>query len=328
LTSSDNRHIGLETLLEYASAGVQASIPIEGDPSTLLTIDAPNDELRLDVSWDGEEPPAVGEYLHISTGVSFRGGRNWATVTIHGTRFFAEAYPLLRKVADQVQLEGMTFAESLQSSLANYHDLLAAMGQMSALKEVGLFGELTVVSYLIASMGARAALEAWRGGDQLEEHDLGLPDDDVEIKTTTAESRRHWISGIDQLRATESRNLWLLSLQLTGAGVSDGERLPDLIDRVESQLPDSLRPTYGARIARTGFRVQQPRESFRRLRFRASPLCFPVTGDFPRLDSRMLGKAAVPLNRIHELNYTIHLDGMEPEVPPPHHLRGFVEGYR
>ena len=322
---AQGRHISLETLDDYVRAGVQASIPIPGDPVAILTIDVPNDELLLEVSWDGEEPPAVGEYLHISTGTRFRGGTNWSTVAIHGARFFSEAYPLLRNIVDQVQLEAVSFADSIRSSLAHYHDLLSALGQMPLHAEIGLFGELLVVSHLIASMGPSAALEAWRGGDQPEEHDLGLPDADVEIKTTTSETRRHWINGIDQLTPTPSRELWLMSIQLTAAGAEVGERLPDLIHRVESQLPHPVAVEFGNRIARTKFKPKQPRETFRRLRLRAKPAGFIVGDDFPRLDTQMLTNAGASVARLEELSYVIRLDGLKPAPSLPFPLRGLLE---
>jgi hypothetical protein len=321
VSEPSSRHISPQTLDDYVAAGVAASIPITGEPDAVLTVDSPNQTLRLEISWDGEQPPAISDYVHISTDVRFRQGRNWATIAVHGTRFFAEGYPLLRSVADLVQLETATFATAVERSLASYHDLLAATGQMPVREEIGLYGEVLVISHLISTIGPAAALNAWRGGDQTEEHDLGLADDDVEIKTTTAESRRHWISTLDQLKPTVGRRLWLLSIQLTGAGASDAERLPDVIARVEAQLPVGLRSTFQSRLARSPYRPGQPHDSFRLLRLRSAPACFLVDGDFPRIDHDILLAGGATVAAIDDVNYVIRLDGRTPAADPPAPLR-------
>lgn len=319
----DWRHISPQTLNDYVAGGAAASIPITGEPEAVLTIDPSNETLRLEIDWDGEQPSAISDYVHISTDVRFRQGRNWATPVVHGTRFFAEAYPLLQSVVDLVQLEAVTFATAVERSLASYHDLLAAAGQMPVREEIGLYGELLVVSHLITTLGPADALRTWRGGDETEEHDLGLADDDVEIKTTTADSRRHWISTLDQLEPSIGRLLWLLSIQLTGAGASQAVRLPDVIARVEAQLPVSLQSSFQARIARTRYRPEQPYDSFRLLRFRSEPACFLVDAGFPRIDRATLVRGGAEVSAIDEVSYTIRLDGMTPAANPPSALRGF-----
>lgn len=323
MTAPEGRHLSPQTLDDYVAAGAAATIPIAGSPEALLTVDPANETLRLEVSWDGEQPPSISDYVHIQTDVHFRHGRNWAVLAVHGVRFFAEAYPLLRSVADQVQLDGTTFARAVQDSLASYHDLLAAAGQMPVRDEIGLYGELLVVSHLIATLGAAEALRAWRGGDQTEEHDLGLPEDDVEIKTTTADQRRHWISSLDQLQPTTGRPLWLLSIQLTGAGASQAERLPDLVTRVESQLPSDLRDVFRARLAQTRYRPDQRPDRFRLLRLRSEPAYFLVDANFPRIDRAILTAGGAKLQSIDEVSYSIRLDGLKPATDLPAPLRGF-----
>lgn len=319
----ESRHVSPQTVDAYVTAGVWASIPIAGNPRVLLTVDGPNETLGIEVEWDGEEPPAIADYVHISTSVRFRKGTNWAILAVHGSRFFAEAYPLLRSVADLVQLESATFADAVRRSLASYHDLLAATGQMPIRDEIGLYGELLVVSHLIDSIGPHDAMKAWRGGDEWEEHDLGLADDDVEVKTTTSDSRHHWISTLDQLQPTVGRKLWLLSIQLTGAGASEAARLPDVVARVEGQLPSELQASFRSRIGRTRYRLAQPHDSFRLLRLRSTPACFLVDGDFPRIDRDILARGGALVAGLGEVNYAIRLDGMTPAADPPAALLGF-----
>lgn len=310
----------------YVTAGVWASIPISGVPEALLTVDGPNDTLRLEIEWDGEEPPTVADYVHISTSARFHKGKNWAILAVHGSRFFAEAYPLLRSVADLIQLESDTFADAVRKSLASYHDLLAATSPMPIRDEIGLYGELLVVSHLINTVGPHDAMKAWRGGDEWEEHDLGLAGDDVEVKTTTSDNRHHWISTLDQLKPTLGRKLWLLSIQLTGAGASEAARLPDVVAQVEEQLPSELQISFRSRIARTRYQPAQPHDSFRLLRLRSIPACFLVDENFPRIDRDILARGGAPVAGLAEVNYAIRLDGLTPNADRPAALHGLGEG--
>jgi hypothetical protein len=325
MTDPPARHISPQSLDEYISAGVVAALPIAGEPTVQLVVDAANETLRLEISWDGEQPPTISDYVHISTDVRFRQGVNWATLSVHGTRFFPEAYPLLCLVADLVQLESTTFAVAVERGLARYHDLLSASEHMPIREEIGLYGELLALSHVVTTLGPEAALQAWRGGDSSEEHDFGLPGQDVEVKTTTADSRRHWIGSISQLEPTLDRPLWLLSIQVTGAGASDGERLPDLVDRLVDQLPTTFHSLFKTRLAGTSYRPDQPRDTFRLLRLRSAPACYRVDASLPRLTRSLLSASAIQLDRIDEVSYTIRLDGLAPASAWPKPLHGFAE---
>ncbi|MGY2082796.1 PD-(D/E)XK motif protein [Blastococcus sp. SYSU DS0539] len=325
MTAPRGRHITPSTLGEYVAAGVLASIPIPGAPEAFLVVDAPNETLRLEMAWDGEEPPVINDYVHISTAVRFRNGTNWVALAVHGQRFFAEAYPLLCSVADLVQVDSLTFAAAVKQSLASYHDLLAATGHMPVSEEVGLYGELLVVLHLVSAVGPSTALSAWRGGDSVEEHDFGFPGDDVEVKTTTSESRRHWIGSLEQLEPTLGRPLWLLSVQVTGAGASEGRRLPDLIDVIADKLPPELRSVFDARLGATRYRPEQPRDSFRLLRLRSAPACFRVDDNFPVLTRGLLRNGGADVDRIRDVSYTVALDNMARAATIPKPLRGFAD---
>lgn len=311
------RHLSPQALTDYTTAGVTAVVPVEGEPAATLTFDVRGQTLRLALAWDGEQPPAIDDYVHISTDVRFQGDRNWATLAVHGTRFFADAYPLLRSVADLVQLEGETFAVAVRRSLDTYHDLLAAGSRMPTADETGLFGELLVLNHLVGTLGPDMALTAWRGGDMTEEHDFGLPEADVEVKTTTSEARRHWIGSLDQLRPSPDRPLWLASLQLTGAGAGAGsaERLPDLIDRVREKLPEPLRSVLDARLRGTRYNPDQPHDSFRLLTLRSRPAFFAVDDRLPCLTRRLLQAGGV-LPGVEDVSYVIRLDDQQPSTPP------------
>lgn len=326
MSTSPDRHISPATFDDYVGKGAAATIPIPGTPEALLTIDPQGETIRLEVAWDGEAAPEIADYLHISSGVHFRNGANWSTIQVHGSQYFAESYPLLCSVANLVQEDGQLFAAAVTQSLASYHDLLAATAPMPERDEIGLFGELLVLMHLINTVGPVTALMAWRGGDEVEEHDVGLPEGDVEIKTTTSERRRHWISSLTQLVPSAGRPLWLLSIQLTGAGAGHAMRLPDLIDRIASDLPSPLDSDFRTRLDRTSYRPSQPRERFRLVKLRSEPLVFRVNDEFPRIDPSILQNGGAKLSNLGEVSYVISLDDVKPVGTMPDSLAGLGTG--
>lgn len=314
-----------ETLDEYVSAGSLSAHLVPGTPQVRLLINPPEEILQLDISWDGEDPPQISDYVHIDTGRRLDKGQNWSFLRIRGTGFFREAYPLLCQVADLVQLESMIFSDAVRAALGSYHELLSTQDRLPLNEEIGLWGELLTLATLVDTIGADSALQAWRGGDDSDEHDFGLIDDDIEVKTTTSETRRHWIGSLTQLVPTGKRPLWLLSLQVTGAGAAKGMRLPDLIDLVAGKLPPKARKEYETRIAATKYSPSQPNETFRLLRLRNRPACYRVDDKFPRLTPETLTAAAVAENRIEEVSYMVRLDGLTPAAEPPQSIHSLTE---
>lgn len=328
IVSSQDRHVGQRTIDEYVTAGVAAVIPIPGDPKVELVIDPPGETLCLEVAWDGNDPVPIQEYLHFATDVRTRNGRSWATLSVLGRRFFAEAYPLLRSVADRVQLQDCLMGEAVRRSLADYHELLAAAAPMPPHLETGLFGELLVLGHLVSTMGGAAAMAAWRGGDQTEEHDFGLPDGDVEVKSTIGEDRRHMIGSLSQLQATAGRPLWLLSVQVTGAGAGEGRRLPDLVDEIAASLPQALSEELRSRVETAGYRPNQRHSTYRLLRPRSIPALYAVDEAFPRIVLGTLVAGGAHIGRIGEVSYSIKLDGLPTAATRPAALTDLTRSTR
>lgn len=325
MTAERSRHMSPETLDEYVSSGVLAAVTIPGSPPARLVIDPSNETLALEIAWDGEDPPDIRDYVHIDAVTRFDKVQNWSVLRIRGIGFFQEGHPLLCQVADLVQTGGIIFTDAVLTALSAYHELLSAQTRMPERAEIGLWGELFVLAMLIERLGGKQALQCWLGGDEHEERDFRFVNDDVEVKTTTAETRRHWISSITQLVPTLGRPLWLLSLQVTGAGGADGKRLPDLIELVSARLYGKARADFEARIADTDYRPAQPRNSFRLLGLRSRPACYRVDDNFPRLTPALLPGSPPAADRIEEVSYTVRLDGLSPAPDCPEMLRGLTD---
>jgi hypothetical protein len=320
--SEVERHLSLAGLNTYLADPARSTVPIAGSPAAVLQIDPHLDQIAVDIAWAGGPIVALEKYQHLHASSVHHDGKPWVRIAARGREVISDAYPVLCAMVDNVQLTDLPVEQAVQDVLARYHVLLQTIGRLTPEGETGLFGELLVLHHLIASVGAAHALASWvgpAGG----EHDFVLQKEDIEVKTTTSEQRRHWIGGLTQLVATGSRALWLLSIQVTSAGDSaDGLTLPDLEDKVRAQLPQGARAEFGQRVVDVGYDIASANLYTRRFTLRTLPRALLVDEDFPRLTPQMLQRAKVATERLPEVNYVVDLTGMEGEYLAP--MAGFT----
>jgi hypothetical protein len=310
------RHLRPEGLREYLAAAVPTLVPVDGEPKCFLVIDPSLQRIAIRVPWSAGELPDLSTYRHFFAETVVRDGSRWGEFGATGGDVLLDAYPLICAVADRVQQEGKPFAIAVRGVLETYHELLRGIGRLSDQEEVGLFGELLVLDRLIDALGEAIAVGAWRGAIS-EEHDFGLPDDDVEVKTTMVETRRHWVGTATQLEPTVGRPLWLLSLQVTSAGTG-GLSLPELIASVRVKIVDgTVQAVLEERLSRVRWRDAQAALYGRRFRLRTDPAVFRVDAAFPAITPPRLAAGGVPVQRIAGLTYLLDLSGLSPDTPPP-----------
>lgn len=311
-----DRHLRAEGIREYLAAAVPALVPVAGQPKCFLVIDPALQRVAIRVPWSAGELPDLSNYRHFFAETVVRDGSRWCEFGATGGDVLIDAYPVICAVADRVQQGADPFATAVRAVLDSYHELLRSLGRLSEREEVGLFGELLVLDRLIDGLGAPVAISAWRGAIS-EEHDFGLPDDDVEAKTTTDEVRRHWVGTATQLEPTVERPLWLLSLQLTSAGAG-GLTLPEVIASLRLKIVDgTLRTVFEDRLARVRWRDDQSVLYSRHFRLRSEPVAFRVGETFPAITPPKLTAAGVPVQRIASLSYLLDLTGLPTQTPPP-----------
>lgn len=311
-----DRHLRPEGLAEYLAAGVPALVPIAGDPGVFLVVDPSLQRVAIRMPWSAGELPDLGAYRHFTAETTIRDGARWGEFAVTGQDVLLDAYPVLCAVADRVQQQGMPFAVAVRDVLGIYHELLRGLGRLTDQEEVGLFGELLLLDHLVARLAEADAVAAWRGAAS-EEHDFGFVDDDVEVKTTTAESRRHWVGTVTQLSPTQQRPLWVLSVQLTTAGLG-GLTLPELIADIRHKLVDgAVRHQFEARLADVRWSDEQSTLYGRRFRLRSDPAAFRVGPSFPAITTSALAAGGVSVERVVSVSYLIDLSGLAPDPPPP-----------
>ncbi|GAA1290522.1 hypothetical protein Psi02_15180 [Planotetraspora silvatica] len=301
--TAPDRHISADSFEDFVQRAIPLEHPIPGEPRLILFIDPRRQEIGLRAQADTSQPRLETGLEHVRLRPVQRGVDRFLEIAITDPRMFADAYPLLCAVADRVQLQGLNLRVALSDTLRILGRLLARTDTLPIEKELGLFGELMLLLGLSREVGPQEALDAWRGTEG-EEHDFGLRGHDIEVKTTSAERRTHWIGSLTQLHPTGDRPLWLVSHQLTRAESSDGHTLPELIDAVRHRLED-LRSAFDRRLHDTGWREPYRETSRTRWRRRETSAAFAVDDGFPSLTPQRLRGLA--LERIPEVRYRVDL---------------------
>jgi hypothetical protein len=316
-----DRHLSWPNLLEYLDGGAPAIVRIVGTPDVDLVIEPDEQRIALRGPWptSGDVPDLAG-YRHLDTRVGTGMSGDWVEFAVSGRGVLREAYPMLVAVADHVQLRGDGMGTAIERVLSTYRELLSSMGRLSEHQELGLFGELLVLNHLIGSIGEQRAVDAWRGPSR-EEHDFGLGDFDIEVKTTLSEDRSHRISTMTQLQPSPARDLWLVSVQLTTRDVG-GTTLAESIKQTMNRLSEpALRARFADRLAEVGWDPVQAHVYVRRFAQRGGVLAFRITDEFPAITAHRLGSAGFPIERFSGVSYILHTAGLPPDTPP-HELRG------
>jgi hypothetical protein len=315
-----SRHIGAEVLASNHDSGIPGVFTVTGLPAARIGIHPGERRVTLSVRTTGDPTgPDLSNLSHLDCSVDHHDSQVWQRLDVTYTADnLPEVYAVLCVILDRVQLEGQDFTAAVQAVLAGLDGILTGTGALSREHQVGLFGELTTLLAAGRALGVSSALAAWRG-PQREEHDFGLPDLDLEVKTTSTENRVHWIHGATQLLPTPGRALVLLSLQITDAGVGPGNTLTDLVQAARTaaaNAPGAARASLEAGLQKAGWHDRHADIYRDRWALRSDPTCHPVDNGFPALTPAGLTAATSAAHRIVDLSYRIDVADL-PTVPAP-----------
>lgn len=245
-------------------------------------------------------------------------GTTWAVFHVDARDMRFEAYGVAMSVAEALR-GGASFAGAVNAAVENLRQLLAARTRLSEEQQRGLFGELLLLEHLLQEHGVTAL--SWWLGPEAEQHDFALPSFDMEVKTTTAERRRHAISGVDQLLPNPNRPLWLLSIQITRAGGAAGRSLAELVARVRELVPGDERLRRA--LQDTGWRDEDADLYTRRYILRSAPAAYEVDDDFPALTGERIRSVVPHADLISDIVYRIDVSDRRAGVPAPE-LESFI----
>ena len=321
--TQESRYLTNVALDEFIASGPKTAFRIPGVPEVhLVFLPGSGGGVALRVAWDGAAVPDLSEYEHLSASVIRAGEQAWAELLADDPDVFRRALPIVWRIADRIQLEQISFTEAVTVTLADFRELLESASVLSSEREVGLFGELTVVDCLVSTLGGARAVAAWRGptGD---EHDFNLGGGDLEVKSTLSEKRVHWIGSLSQLEPTPGRALWLLSVQLT-TGLVEALTIADLIAKLRSRLVGADPAAFEKKLYGAGWRDKYCATTRRHFKMRSTPLLLRVDEAFPALTQDRVVAAGMPLARLREIAYSIDVAGLNEEPCPPPALSQLV----
>jgi hypothetical protein len=311
----DARHLSVANVDVVWSSGNPVVLPIDGTPACKLDIHPPNGTITLITAFTPPEPD-VTKWRNITFKPVDSDEGELAELTVSVEDNLHGAYGLLTSVADQLQLHGEAFAFAVATSVAKHRNLFAGKAGFSVEKELGLFGELLVLEYLIEKIGAGHAVESWQG-PRSEEHDFVLSAAHLEIKTTSGEQRKHIMHGFTQLEPLRGVPLSLISIQLTRSNHEGGLTLGHMVSRVRAKA-GGHRPTIDASLEALGWRDADAELYTTFWTQRTEPRAFQVDGRFPAITAARLAAVVPNVKVVSNLAYTIDLTYFTPaHLPEP-----------
>lgn len=311
--SDDARHLSMDNVDVFWASGHPVVLPITGSPACTLDLHPGNGTITLVTAFTPPEPD-VAKWRNITFRPvhSDEGELGELTVSVEGN--VHGAYGLLTSVADQLQLHDDPLAAAVATAITKHRDLFAGKAGLNAEKELGLFGELLVLDFLIRKIGAGPAVEAWQG-PLSEEHDFVLSDVHLEVKTTSGEQRRHMMHGLMQLLPLRGVPLAVISIQLTRSNHEGGRTLGQMVSAVRA-ASGGHRPKVDARLEACGWDDADV-ELYTTFWAKRSELrAYAVDEQFPALTAARLTHVIPNLKVITDVSYRVNLTDFTPSTLP------------
>ncbi|GAA3971928.1 hypothetical protein GCM10022384_23470 [Streptomyces marokkonensis] len=275
-------------------------------------------DIALHVELDrGDRPPRSNLPTIRIDQIAERGMR-LARISTTEVALMRDFHDLLTAVADRIVAHGRTLEQAYAETIRGWSSLLSRPHGLDMQKRLGLMGELGAMCSVAAAYDWSTAVRSWTG-PKGEEHDFGLPELDLEVKTTATETRRHTIHGLGQLDAKLGRPLWLMSIQLTRGGTA-GRTLSQCVRSVRSAVGErapAVLDHLDRKLASAGWTDAQDDEQWS---VRSAPALLDSSA-LPRLNASELTNFV--RERISGVQYVIDVTGLTPTLIPPPFLSHF-----
>jgi hypothetical protein len=319
--TNDARHYSLANVDAFWDAGNPMVLPIAGTPWCTLDIHPANGTITLTTPFTPPEPD-LAKWRNISFRPVAAAEGDLAELTVIVEANAHGVYGLLTSIADQVQLEAEPLAAAVATAIAKHRGIFAGKAALSQDKEVGMFGELLVLEYLISRIGARSAVESWQGPLN-EEHDFIFSDVHLEIKTTSGEQRRHMMHGFMQLVPLRGVALSLISIQLTRSNHEGGRTLSQMVSQLRG-MAGGYRPQVDDALDVWGWKDEDAELYTTFWTKRNTPRAYNVDDRFPALTLDRLIPVITNMKVVSDLSYRVDVTHF-PNHTLPGPLAGLVE---
>lgn len=283
-----------EDIYEQAAEDLEAALIGVSDDGRLHLL------LAIDVAPQNLPPDLQSLQVRI-----LEGGQTWLDVSARSHH--EELLTLVaNKVLYAIRIEGRDPAVSVERIIDEMRAALRPLApDLSTAEQIGLFGELWVLSnVLLPTVGTRVS-HLWSGPES-ERHDFVGQGVHVEVKTTTRSEPKHEISRFDQLKAPASKRLLFVSVMLERSLGGD-ETLADRVDEIREKLGSDghALDVFDSRLAQLGWH-EGLRQTGALLRFTFRDVhVFEVAGNFPRLPDDYM-----PPSGVTGIKYSINVGSL------------------
>ena len=309
---TESRHLSWETFDALVHAGPPAVEVVEGEPRVEIFTDAGGSRIGVRTPAAGSDVPP-SPLVEIDIRRRHLGGGEVIEISTTNSALYRDFYAFACAVSDRLQIDGMPSTAAVDSALESWAALLQRLSLLNDERQTGLIGELWLLARLAHTMGWPGAVAAWKGSDA-EEHDFSIAGADIEVKTTLSETRVHMIGSLTQLVPTGSTPLYVLSVQLTGAGAGAGRSLAEVVADVlaEAATADTeTRRSLRLRLRDSGWRDEHSEHYRRRFALRTPPALVPVDDNCPTITPTSLAAlGADRLARLRQVAYRVDLTGL------------------
>lgn len=294
--------------------------PIPVGESTHLSYDG--SRLSVVVTLAADEKPEGLPTLPLALNFTTDPQQRRLTVTCEYHDLQKYFYTYIAQALELMHTQGMQPVAAFKEAWSRLGELLEEQVVLSREKQLGLIGELRLLEMVAANprCGWTVALDAWHRSANAE-HDFALPAVDLEVKTTSKESRVHIIGSLNQLRESPGRPLYLVSFQYSSSPVhaNGSTTLNDKVQGVLAALagkPD-LAEKFSQRLEKAGWdSTHSPHYSARFIE-RSEPRLIPVNSAFPRIiPENLTGISEDLMARIQSLVYSIDVSALGTELIP------------
>ena len=317
----DARHLTFTTLDELWNNAAPMVLPIKGEPECRLQLDPKHGLITLVTAYDTPEPD-VARLKNVGFNPVVEGDTELAELTVRVEGNAHGAYGLLATIADELQIAKLPLAAAVAAGVARHRNVLASRGALTIEKEVGLFGELLFLEFLIHQIGAGPAVTTWQGPVS-EEHDFTFDTVHVEVKTTSSERRKHTINGLGQLVPLRGVPLSVLSIQLTRSSPEGGRTLPQVVAHVRT-IAGGHQVAVDTMLTAFGWENDDADLYSTFWALRSEPRAFAVIGDFPAMTPDLVGPVVPNFGLLSDVSYKVDLSDFDYDsLPDP--IGGFVE---
>jgi hypothetical protein len=278
--------------------------------------------LAVNVSFDQDDDPAKLPVLPQALRFETEAQNLTLTVTCTEPELHKYFYTYICHALEVIREENRPTVLAFRESWARTQELLEQQLVLSRDKQLGLLGELTLLSKVAETHRHqwRAALDSWHR-EANAEHDFAFSSVDIEVKTTSKEDRVHMIGSLNQLRPSPGRGLYLLSLQFSPSpkyaigSTSLNDKISEILDALA--WSEDLSSQFRKRLMSAGWNEDHSSYYNHTLIQRSQPKLIKVDDAFPRLTPENLGNLPPDLLvRIQSVVYAVNVTGLGEDLTP------------